>query len=429
MPAPDTAQTLPPDVFRALHDQSQWLGSWWTVAALGALAAGLVAVVVLRRRRGRRSWPGAVAAVVVLALTAVAGLNAYAGYVPSLAAARVLLVGHGIGGLGAEATGTATTGALEPVHIPVPPELRMPDATTWIYTPPGYDPSTTRYPVVYLIHGEPGTSSDWVAGGDAAHTMDVLTRAGLVPPMILVSPEVNGITDTDTECLDSTRGGPQVETYLLDVLVPWVDAHLATIPDPEHRIIGGMSAGAFCAVDQGLRHQDVFSTILAILPYVNPGEDGGGMLSTPAELAAHDVARYLPDLALPRPVPVFVDVPGDELHSEEAAQAATLVRLLTARGEPSSTAPSPTSTTPGRWRARPCRTRWCSPHSTSGRHGSRRVRTGAAMGAGAGGGHPGRPPGSGRHAWRGTSGSTVRSPVVLVSGRWCPSQAANSAAG
>ncbi len=253
---------------------------------------------------------------------------------PSLAAARVLLVGHGIGGLGPEATGTATTGALEPVHIPVPPELHMPDATTWIYTPPGYDPSTTRYPVVYLIHGEPGTSSDWVAGGDAAHTMDVLVDAGLVPPMILVSPEVNGITNTDTECLDSTRGGPQVETYLLDVLVPWVDAHLATIPDPEHRIIGGMSAGAFCAVDQGLRHQDVFSTILAILPYVNPGTDGGDMLSTPAELAAHDVAGYLPDLALPRPVPVFVDVPGDDLHSEEAAQAATLVRLLTARGEP-----------------------------------------------------------------------------------------------
>ncbi len=334
VPVPDTAQTLPPAVLRALHDQSQWLGSWWTVVALGVLAAGLVAVAVVRRRRGRGSWPAAVAAAVVLALVAVAGVNASAGYLPSLAAAQVLLAGHGVGSLGRQATGTATTGALEPVHVPVPATLHVPDATTWVYTPPGYDPATTRYPVVYLIHGEPGTSSDWVAGGDAAHTMDVLVDAGLVPPMILVSPEVNGVANTDTECLDSTRGGPQVETYLIDALVPWVDAHLATIPDPEHRIIGGMSAGAYCALDQGLRHQDVFSTILAIMPYVSPGDGGRDMLSTRAELAAHDVAGYLPYLALPRPVPVFVDVPGDDLHSEEAAQAATLVRLLAARGEP-----------------------------------------------------------------------------------------------
>jgi enterochelin esterase-like enzyme len=333
-PVPDTAQTLPAGVERALHDQSQWLGSWWTVAALGVVAACLLVAVVVRRRRGRRSWPAAVAGVLALASAAAAGVNAYAGYVPSLAAARVVLAGHGVGGLGGQATGTETTGALTPVHVPVPPALRMPEATTWVYTPPGYDPATTRYPVVYLVHGEPGTSSDWVAGGDAAHTMDVLVDAGLVPPMILVSPEVNGLTERDTECLDSTRGGPQVETYLLDVLVPWVDAHLATIPDPGHRVLGGMSAGAYCAVDQGLRHQDVFHTILAIMPYLDPGEGGRDMLSTRAELAAHDVAEYLPDLALPRPVPVFVDVPGGDLRSEEAAQAATLVQLLAARGEP-----------------------------------------------------------------------------------------------
>ncbi|MDO8121769.1 alpha/beta hydrolase-fold protein [Isoptericola sp. b490] len=334
VPTPDTAQTLPPAVLRALHDQSHWLGSWWTVAALGVLAAGLASAAVLRWRGGGRAWPTAIAATGALALVAMAGINAYAGYVPSVAAAQVVLAGHGIGGLGSQSVGTARTGALHAVHVPVPAALHMPDATTWVYTPPGYDPASTRYPVVYLIHGEPGTSSDWVAGGDAAHTMDVLTDAGLVPPMILVSPDVNGVTETDTECLDSTRGGPQVETYLLDVLVPWVDDHLATIPDPEHRILGGMSAGAYCAVDQGLRHQDVFSTILAIMPYVNPGEGGRDMLSTSAELAAHDVASYLPDLTLPRPVPVFVDVPGDDRQSEEAAQAATLVRLLAARGEP-----------------------------------------------------------------------------------------------
>ena len=145
-----------------------------------------------------------------------------------------------------------------------------------------------------------------------------------------------------------------METYLLDVVVPWADAHLATIADPEDRLIGGMSAGAYCAVDQGLRHQDVFSTILGIVPYVEPGAGGRRMLSTSAQYDAHDVARYLPTLVLPRPVAVFVDVPGRELASPEAAQAATLVRLLTARARRSSTAPNRTSSTPGRWPAPPC---------------------------------------------------------------------------
>ena len=333
---PDEARALPAHVLRALHGAADALGSWWTVAALAAIGVALVVLTVRRVRRRRRWWPAAIAAVLAAALTVAAGVNAYAGYLPSIDALRVTLASQGIGSFGSPDLtdpGTARTGVVHAVSIPVPSALRMPDATTWVYTPPDYQPASTRYPVVYLIHGEPGTSSDWLAGGDAAHTMDVLIDAGLIRPMILVMPDVNGVTDQDTECLDSTTGGPQVETYLLDVVVPWADAHLATIADPEHRVIGGMSAGAYCAVDQGLRHQDVFSTILAIVPYVEPGAGGRRMLSTSAQYDAHDVARYLPTLVLPRQVAVFVDVPGRELASEEAAQAATLVRLLTARGE------------------------------------------------------------------------------------------------
>jgi enterochelin esterase-like enzyme len=333
--SPDQARELPAHVLRALHGAADALGSWWTVGALAAVVTALVVLTVHRRHR-RRWWPRAIAAAGAAALTALAGVNAYAGYVPSIAALRVTLASQGNGSFGStdlNDPGTARTGTVHAVSIPVPDALRMPRATTWVYTPPGYDPSTTRYPVVYLIHGEPGTSSDWLAGGDAAHTMDVLIDTGLIRPMILVMPDDNGVTEQDTECLDSTTGGPQVETYLLDVVVPWTDQHLATVADPEHRVIGGMSAGAYCAVDQGLRHQDVFSTILGIVPYVEPGAGGRRMLSTSAQYDAHDVAQYLPTIELPRPVAVFVDVPGRELASHEASQAATLVRLLRARGE------------------------------------------------------------------------------------------------
>lgn len=69
----------------------------------------------------------------------------------------------------------------------------MPTSTTWVYAPPGYDPNgSTRYPVVHLIHGTPGTSADWMSGGDIAHVMDVLIAHHLVRPMIVVAPELYG---------------------------------------------------------------------------------------------------------------------------------------------------------------------------------------------------------------------------------------------
>ena len=338
-PIPDPPRVLPAEVAHALASPSGWFGSWWMVVAIAVVAVVLATVAVRHVRRRRRWWPTATAAVMVLALAAGAGMNAYSGYVPSEtprsgSCSQVRASAKGGQRRSGDPSIAGPTGAIHAVTIPTPSTLGLSPSTTWIYTPPGYAPSTSRYPVVYLIGGEPGTSADWLAGGSAAHTMDVLISAGLMPP--------SDTRDAGRQRRRRRRhrvprlghGGAQVESYLIHVVVPWVDSHLATKVDPEHRVIGGMSAGGFCAVDQGLRHQDVFSTILGIMPYVEPGDAGRDMLTSPAEYAQRDVAAYLPALDLPRPVAVFIDVPGDDLGSSEAAEAATLVGLLQARGEP-----------------------------------------------------------------------------------------------
>jgi len=333
LPTPDTGP-LTPAVLRALRESTDWISSWWTAAAFGALTVLLVALSM--RTRGARRVAVAVLAVLSLSLGASVAVNSYVGYLPDVTAARAFLAGQGLlqqhPAMVGSRRGNERRGAVRIEKIPVPDAVRMPAASTWIYTPPGYDPSgATRYPVVYLIHGEPGTSSDWFAGGQAAGIVDNLIAAGLVRPMIVVAPDVNGIGNHDTECLDSTRGGSQVETYLATVLVPWVDAHLATAADRGHRIIGGMSSGAFCAMDQGLRHQDLYGTILAFIPYENPGAGARGMLSTEAELAAHDVAAYLPTLPIVQPLHVFVDVPGNAVTGQVGIEGAHMVGLLRAR--------------------------------------------------------------------------------------------------
>lgn len=346
LPTPDSRSWLPHDVLREIDGTGSWLSSWWTVGVVAVVAALLVVLAVRRRRRShatpasggrRRAWPPAVAAILTVALALGLAVNAYVGYVPDVEAARLLLTnqrGPSLGTSTTHRTGSDTVGAVHEVHIPAPADLRVPASSTWVYTPPGYDPhEATRYPVVYLLHGSPGSSVDWFAAGRIAPLMDALLADDLIRPMIVVAPDINGTGPGahDTECLDSTRGGSLVETYLTDVVVPWVDTHYASLPDWEHRVVGGMSAGGFCALDLGLRHPELYGTILAIEGFGDPGEGGRAMLATTAEVEAHSPSSYLPTMTFAHPVAVFLDAGGDS--AEGVATARELARLLRERGQ------------------------------------------------------------------------------------------------
>ncbi len=334
--------TLPPGF--STTRGGTWVASMPVAVLVVVGAAGLVVAAVLAHRRARRRgvrarspwllWPGAVLALV---LGVAIGVNAWVGYLPDVTAVRTWLAGQGIGTspltTAATRDGSATSGAVQRVAVDAPAGLGVQNDPMWVYTPPGYDPARARYPVLYLMHGSPGTPADWFAGGDAAATLDALIDAGSIPPLVVVAPDLDGTDNTDTECLDSTNGGPQVETYLLDVVVPYVDAHYATVADRTGRAVGGMSSGGFCAVDLGLRHQDLFSAIAAIEPYTEPGDGGRAMLATQADFDRHDAARYLPGLTFQEPMHVFVDIPGAARDTISGRESADLVRRLQDAGQ------------------------------------------------------------------------------------------------
>jgi enterochelin esterase-like enzyme len=340
--APDPV--IPAAVLAELGQGGDLLGTWWPAAAAAALTAALVVVAVRRRRRARRdigartrtrTWPWWTGAGVAGLLAAALVANVVSGYAPDVAALRTVASEWGIGHVHALAHGTAvavaasaTTGAQTQVQIGAPAALRMSGDPAWVYTPPGYDEGDARYPVVLLIHGTPGHSGDWFAAGRAGHTMDVLLAHHLLQPMIVVSVDVNGSGPggSDTECLDSTTGGAQVETYLTTVVVPWVDDHYRTSGTRAGRALGGFSSGAYCTLDQGLRHADLFSTMLALEPYVTPGAAARTALSTDAQRAAHDVAATSATADLPDGTALFVGLAGvgGADHATSRAVAATL---------------------------------------------------------------------------------------------------------
>lgn len=93
-----------------------------------------------------------------------------------------------------------------------------------------------------------------------------------------------------------------------------------------------MSAGAFCALDQGLRHRNTYGPLIAILPFGDPGEDWKLQL-TPAQFAAVSPRIYLPTIALPTPVPIFLGT-ATGTSDDELTGIAELQTQLTARGPP-----------------------------------------------------------------------------------------------
>ncbi|ACZ21564.1 enterochelin esterase-like enzyme [Sanguibacter keddieii DSM 10542] len=349
------------------------ISSWWTVVVLAVLAGGAVTFAVVRRVRHRRatraaqgagaptaarpharrprSWHLVLAGVGALLLAIGVGVNTWVGYLPTVDSLAIHLglgprlevppvrtgpvPGATVATVAADPADLPTgTGAFGSVRIDAPADLSVDPSDTWVYTPPGFDDSgETLYPVVVMIHGSPGGSADWFGAGLPA-VLDSLITSGAVRPMIVVAPDMNGRDQSEVTCVDSTRGGSQVETYLRDVVMPWVDDHYPVATGREYQAIGGMSAGAYCALDQGLRHSADTGTILAIMPYGNPGDAQGAGLSTADEVAAHSPSDYVDTVDLTDPTAVFLDYGTSEPDPEVPATAEDLAERLEARGQP-----------------------------------------------------------------------------------------------
>ncbi len=302
------------------------------------LAATVLGVMLLRRlRRGRRPrrlgrlrlTVRVVGIAGLVALSAGAYVNAYAGYLPTVGALEQAV---GLAPAGATAAGPVTGGHVSVVRIAAP-ALGIGGGTTYVYTPPGYDRSPSRrYPVIYLIHGSPGTTADWFRSGRVDLVMDALSAAPASRPAIVVAMDCGGGLTGDTESLDVVRG-PQVETYYTHVVVPYVDAHYRTVPDRRDRVLGGMSSGGFGALNVGLRHQDLYATILALEPYGDPGVGNLRRLlgGDAAKFRANSPSVYIRTLAFPQTMNVFLDVGGATGPDVRTVRA--LADALTARGQ------------------------------------------------------------------------------------------------
>lgn len=151
----------------------------------------------------------------------------------------------------------------------------------YLYLPSGYS-ANRRYPVVYLLHGMPGSPEEYLAGTDLANWADLSIALGAVRPFIAVIPAAGPDRNYNGEW-----AGPW-ETDLVNRIVPWIDAHLSTVATPAGRVLAGLSAGGFGAMDIGLRHPGVFGRIESWSGYFSPLHDGPFKDASRKLLAAND---------------------------------------------------------------------------------------------------------------------------------------------
>jgi enterochelin esterase family protein len=135
--------------------------------------------------------------------------------------------------------------------------------TLLVYTPPGFDVNgTTRYPVLYLIHGGSDTEETWTKVGRANLIADNLIAQGKAKPMIIVMPYAN------------VRPSP-MEAFTKDVtddIVTFIDANYPTLTDSKNRAIAGFSVGGGQTLNIGLTNTDRFAWVCSYAPYTTTAE-------------------------------------------------------------------------------------------------------------------------------------------------------------
>jgi enterochelin esterase-like enzyme len=151
----------------------------------------------------------------------------------------------------------------------------------YIYLPPGFD-ETQRYPVVYLLHGMPGSPSEYLSGTQLPAFADESIASHRLRPFIAVIPAAG-----EDRAYNGEWAGPW-ERGLLQRTIPWVDTWLPTNATRAGRVIAGLSAGGYGAVDIGMRHPGTFGAIESWSGYFTPLHDGPFKTAGRAELAAND---------------------------------------------------------------------------------------------------------------------------------------------
>jgi enterochelin esterase family protein len=156
------------------------------------------------------------------------------------------------------------------------------DRRLTVYTPPGYETSKDKYPVLYLLHGAGGDEEAWITLGRAAQIMDNLIAQGKVKPMIVVMP--NGNVSQEAAPGEESRGyykpqfmvpntmdGKYEETF--QDIIKFIEGAYRVKAEKSNRAIAGLSMGGFHSLHISRYYPNTFDYVGLFSAAILPNQD------------------------------------------------------------------------------------------------------------------------------------------------------------
>ena len=193
-------------------------------------------------------------------------------------------------------TGKVPHGTVSAVWYPSP--VLKAERRLLVYTPPGYEATTARYPAMYLFHGGSADEEAWNMLGVFNVIMDNLIAQKKAKPMIVVLPNAywNEAAVLDVGKVRAQPSAPptaggvgqnyeQAEEDIVKGMVPFIEKRFRALTGRENRAIAGLSMGGGIAINVGLKRLDVFASV---------GEFSSGMFGGVGGYASYDIEKISP---------------------------------------------------------------------------------------------------------------------------------------
>lgn len=140
-----------------------------------------------------------------------------------------------------------------------------------VYTPAGYDSTTDRYPVFYLVSGTTDTEETWFKVGKTNVILDNLIAEGKAEKMIVVMPYGYMMKGTPMPTsLAAAEMYTEFATELTQTVMPYVEKEFRTVNDRDHRAIAGFSRGGGQSLFTALSNLDKFAYLCSYSAYLTP---------------------------------------------------------------------------------------------------------------------------------------------------------------